>query len=114
MLSLQFTFRKNIGVGVRPCVSHMRQIFGQISLVLLLTVRRLTTLANKQTIVSKHCVRAHGKAAAKEFFAKGPRKTGTQRSLVFNWKSVERDLLLSLKGDELQGLSRLLGLQPCS
>jgi hypothetical protein len=65
--------------------------------------------------VSKHCVRANGTAAAKErIFLKGPRETGKQRSLAFNWKSVERDLLLSLKGDELQGLSRLLGLQPCS
>jgi len=54
------------------------------------------------------------KQQQKNFFVKGPRETGTQRSLVFNWKSVERDLLLSLKGDELQGLSRLLGLQPYS
>jgi len=57
-----------MGVGVRTCLSHTRQIFGQILLVPLLTVSRLTNLTNKQTIVSKHCVRANGKTAAKEFF----------------------------------------------
>jgi len=81
--------------------------------VFLLTVRRLTTLTNKQTIVSKTVIEQMVKKQQKNFF-KGPRETETQRSPVFNWKSVERDLLLSLKGDELQGLSRLLGLQPCS
>jgi hypothetical protein len=74
------------------------------------TGRLVTALqsTNEQALVSKHCSSTRRKR--KKFF-EALRETGRKRRLVFSWESVGQDLLLSLKGDELQRLSRLPGLQ---
>jgi hypothetical protein len=66
LLLLQFKFTKNVHVTFRICLPYTRQIFRHTLMMNLLTVRRLVTLTNKQTIVSKHCSKANGKVAPEE------------------------------------------------
>jgi hypothetical protein len=65
---------------------------------------------NVRALVSKQCSRSRRR---KRKFFKALRESGRKGRQVFSWKSVGKDLLLSLKGDELHGLSRLPGLQAC-